>query len=651
MSQRRKAIGVITTDIYETYQQNVLNGIHKEAAVHGYDVMVFSTFLKAGMWYGYQAAEQNIYNMICYEKLDGIILMPDRIMEFEVSRRLPEILKEQYKGPVVVLDYRIEGFPCVMEESSGQLRPVLEHLYHDHGITDIACMTGMEEHPHAQQRLKSYRDFMEEHGLPIRENRIFYGDFWYYKGEEVLDKLLESPEGLPQAVCCASDNMGISLYAACRKKGIRVPEDLVITGYDANSGESILPHFLTSVAKDSESLGVNAVRRLANLLEGTDMPMVAQKDRLAIGSSCPCNRGWEESQADKLEESFAAEGFSFYNECNFMMEDGIAMRSLEECLWKIDWYLLFLGNISGYSICLCDDWQGSAREDDKYRTEGYSDRMKLIYHKYHEHRSVDLSRDFPLEEMLPSMWEEREQSAVYYITPLHFMDRCMGYSVMMFEGEHCEIPGYYWDWLRNLCNILESMRRYLNLEKLNESLTEAYLLMEKKAVTDELTGLYNRKGYVTYTEQQLKLAVTEGRELVVLVADLNDLKFINDHYGHMEGDYAIQHAALAIQAFLGQENSCYARGYRTGGDEFAAVLVMNLSQDELEKRVRALNNYLEELNQDSHKEYQVSLSYGISRENPAATDSNHLLQQADQLMYEDKQRYKAQKKREVKEEV
>lgn len=306
MSQRRKTIGVITTDIYEAYQQNVLAGIQREAAAHGYDVFVFSTFLKAGMWFGYLAAEQNIYNMICYEKLDGIILMPDHIMEFEGSRRLPEVLKEQYRGPVVVLDYHIENFPCVMEEGSGQLRPVLEHLYHEHGLTDIACMTGLKEHPHAQQRLKSYTDFMAEHGLPIRENRIFYGDFWYHKGGEVLDKLLQSPEGLPQAVCCASDNMGISLYAACRKKGIRVPEDLVITGYDAASGGSILPHFLTSVVKDSESLGINAVRKLINLLEGTDMPMVQQRDRLAIGSSCPCNRGWEESQADDLEERFSA---------------------------------------------------------------------------------------------------------------------------------------------------------------------------------------------------------------------------------------------------------------------------------------------------------------------------------------------------------
>lgn len=643
MGKRRKTIGIITTDIYEAYQQNVMRGIQREASAHGYDLVVFSSFLKAGMWFGFKKAEQNIYNLIQYEKLDGIILMPDHLMEFEGSRRLPEILRQSFKGPVVVLDYHIEGFPCVMEKGSGQLRPVLEHLYLVHGLTDIACMTGPREHPHAQQRLQSYRDFMEEQGLPIRENRIFYGDFWYNKGEEVLEQLLQSPEGLPQAICCASDNMGVSLYAACRKRGIRVPQDLVITGYDADSGGSILPHFLTSVSKDSESLGVNAMRRIVNVLEGTDLPMTQQSDRLTVGSSCPCGIGWEESQMGNLEERLAQENFGYYNENNFMMEDGIAMRSLEECLWKVDWYLLFLGSISGYSICLCEDWQGSAREDEKYRAEGYSDRMKLIYHKYHGDRSVDLSRDFPVEQILPSIWEEREQAAVYYITPLHFMDRCMGYSAMMFEGESGKIPEYYWDWLRNLCNILESMRRYLNLEKLNESLTEAYLLMEKNAVTDELTGLYNRKGLVLYTRQQLELAAREGKELVVLVADLNDLKTINDHYGHMEGDYAIRHAALAIQAFLRQENSLYARGYRTGGDEYAAVLVMNPDQEELTGRRQALEEYLEEINRQSDKEFQVSVSYGICQEDPFQVDLNHLLQRADQLMYEAKQRYKAER--------
>ncbi len=645
MAKKRKTIGVITTDIYETYQRNVMRGIQREAAAQGYDVVVFSTFLKAGMWFGYLAAEQNIYNMIQYDRLDGIILMPDHLMEFEGSRKLPEILKKRCRGPVVVLDYQIADFPCVMEEGSGQLRPVLEHLYQEHGITDIACMTGMEEHPHARQRLQSYRDFMEEHGLPVKSDRVFYGDFWYNKGEEVLESLLQSPEGLPQAVCCASDNMGISLYAACRKRGINVPRDLVITGYDSDSGGNVLPHFLTSVVKDSESLGVNAVRRLASLLEGKEIPMTQPQDRLAPGSSCPCGIGWEESQADHLEEQFSQAGFGFYHECNFMMEDGIAMRSLEECLWKIDWYLRFLGDISGYSICLCQDWQGSARDNEKYRREGYSSQMKLIYHRYGENRCVDLQREFPLSEMLPSLWEERAQPAIFYVTPLHFMDRCMGYSAMMFEGESSDIPSYYWDWLRNLCNILESMRRYLNLEKLNESLTEAYLLMERNAVTDELTGLYNRKGFVLYTRQQLELAVREGLELVVLVADLNDLKGINDCYGHMEGDYAIRHAALAIRAFLGQENSLYARGYRTGGDEFAAVLALRISQEELAGRMEALEAYLEEINLRSGKAFRVSVSYGISREDPVHTDLNHLLQRADQLMYRAKQNYKREQKR------
>lgn len=270
--------------------------------------------------------------------------------------------------------------------------------------------------------------------------------------------------------------------------------------------------------------------------------------------------------------------------------------------------------------------------------------MKLIYHKYHDSKSVDLQREFPLEEMLPSLWDEREETAIYFVTPLHFMDRCMGYSVMMFEGEQSEIPNYYWDWLRNLCNILEYMRRYLNLEKLNKSLTEAYLLMEKQAVTDELTGLYNRKGFVIYTEQQMELAAREGKELVVLVADLNDLKGINDRYGHMEGDYAIRNAAQAIRAFLGQENSSYARGYRTGGDEFAAVLVMNLTDEELAERTGAMEEYLNGQNSQSGKEYRVSVSYGVSRENPADIDQNHLLWHADHLMYAAKQEYKAQKK-------
>lgn len=644
MAKRRKTIGVITSDIYETYHQNVMKGIQREAYAHDYDVVVFSIFLKAGMSFGYLNAEQNIFRMIRYEKLDGIILMPDHIMEFEEGRKLTEKLKKESKGPVVVLDYEMDDFPCVMGEGSKQLQPVLEHLYYEHGITDIACMTGVQGHPHAEQRLQSYLDFMHEHNLPIKKNRIFYGDFWYRMGEEVLESLLQCSEGLPQAICCASDPMGISVYAACRKKGIRVPEDLVITGYDADD-EKVMPYFLTSMIKDSESLGANAVRRLVGLMEGTDIPMLEQEERLLVSSTCPCNRGWEENRISDLDGEIATEGFSFYHECNFMMEDGIAMRSLEECLGKIDWYLCLLGKISGYSICLCDDWLGSAREDEKYRKEGYSERMKLIFHKYHGEKTENIDQEFPLEEMLPAIWEEREQPCTFYITPLHFMDRCMGYSAMIAEGEYQEIPAYYWDWLRNLCNILESMRRYLNLETLNESLTEAYRLMEKNAVTDELTGLYNRKGFMIYTHQQMELAAREGKELLVLMADLNDLKGINDQNGHMEGDFAICTGAQAIKVFLNHEDTDYARGFRMGGDEYAAVLVMNLTEEEVAQRVRAMEKYLEDINEQAGKPFQVSISYGISREDPMQVDQNHLLYRADQLMYASKRSHKERRRK------
>lgn len=84
-----------------------------------------------------------------------------------------------------------------------------------------------------------------------------------------------------------------------------------------------------------------------------------------------------------------------------------------------------------------------------------------------------------------------------------------------------------------------------------------------------------------------------------------------------------------------------------GGDEYAAVLVMNLTEEEVALRVQAMEKYLEDVNQTAGKPFRVTISYGISREDPMQVDQNHLLHRADQLMYASKRSYKEKRKKGV----
>ncbi len=152
------------------------------------------------------------------------------------------------------------------------------------------------------------------------------------------------------------------------------------------------------------------------------------------------------------------------------------------------------------------------------------------------------------------------------------------------------------------------------------------------SLSDELTGIYNRRGFFTLGEQQLKLAKRMKKGIFMLYADVDDLKEINDTWGHKEGDLAlIETAAVLKKTFRGSDVVA-----RVGGDEFT-VIPIGISGDNIEVIAARLQKSIEVHNTEKSCDYNLSLSFGIAYydpENPCSVEE--LLAQADKLMYEQK---------------
>jgi diguanylate cyclase (GGDEF)-like protein/PAS domain S-box-containing protein len=149
------------------------------------------------------------------------------------------------------------------------------------------------------------------------------------------------------------------------------------------------------------------------------------------------------------------------------------------------------------------------------------------------------------------------------------------------------------------------------------------------SITDSLTGLYNRRGLFALAEQQIKLVNRSKQWLSVLYADLDNLKEINDQFGHQEGDAALTRAADILRTTY-RESDIIAR---IGGDEFVVIIV----SDE-RRSSQAIHGRLQQ-NLDAHNEgtraaYILSLSTGIAMYDPQHPVSfEDLLREADRFMY------------------
>ena len=156
--------------------------------------------------------------------------------------------------------------------------------------------------------------------------------------------------------------------------------------------------------------------------------------------------------------------------------------------------------------------------------------------------------------------------------------------------------------------------------------------LEEALVTDELTGIYNRRGFLTVAEQQQKMARRLKKGTLLLSADLDDLKDINDTLGHKEGNLALIETAKILKKSF-RESDVIGR---IGGDEFVVFQIEN-PVNPSEIVTERLQKTIEIQNEKKEFNYKLSLSVGIVRCDPDCTYSlDEMLIQADKLMYEQK---------------
>lgn len=159
------------------------------------------------------------------------------------------------------------------------------------------------------------------------------------------------------------------------------------------------------------------------------------------------------------------------------------------------------------------------------------------------------------------------------------------------------------------------------------------VLLQQLSFNDELTGLLNRRGFLSMAQQQMKIAQREDWDLVLLFADLDSLKNINDNFGHTEGDRALKAVAGVLKKTF-RTSDIIAR---LGGDEFI-VLAINAPAAGIQTMIDRLQSNLDRQN-SQNRYYQLSLSMGIAQfDQERVTTLEAMIVEADKALYENKRK-------------
>ena len=629
--KRRRCIGVFLGQPDLPFQSRLLSCVAQKAFQADCNIAVFSNMICSGGYKEYQDGEEKIMELANFDLLDAVVVLADTLQaKPDYAEMVLNRIRENFHGVKTVIDVKAEGFVDFCSDDDWMIGQLVSHLIEVHQCKDIAFMTGPAEHPHSIRRLNGYRQAMAEHGLTCDEERIFYGDFWYDEGERVVKELMASPQGMPQAIACASDTMAISVCDALKKYGIRVPEDVLITGFDCDGNGISREHMITSAIRNIDEMAERAIEYIwAQWGEETLEPL-PKAERMIRTYSCGCNQYM--SPIHGFMERDVSNGFFLLY--NFMPEKLLSTSDIQECLWMINYYM---NDIRGYhcmNLYLCENWRAMQDKQERF----FSDRMLMAMEKKrdaekNEKTYYGMDVAFPVEEMLPGLGTE-EKATIYYFNALHFERHCFGYLVL---GYNEDSPVHVYDniypaWVRHINNALESLRRLY-------ALNELYVAAEQKAVTDIMTGMYNRNGYNLLLMDMLH-GLQEKERFLIMLFDNNGLKYINDNFGHVAGDEVICKSAEIISESY-YPTARLERNFRIGGDEYVKLVVGKLDEEMVEQCIETMHKRLDAINGAVDAQYPVYLAIGYALySSEKIVSPDQIMKDVDFKMYENKQHLK-----------
>jgi diguanylate cyclase (GGDEF)-like protein/PAS domain S-box-containing protein len=209
------------------------------------------------------------------------------------------------------------------------------------------------------------------------------------------------------------------------------------------------------------------------------------------------------------------------------------------------------------------------------------------------------------------------------------------------SGEFCNKKKngeLYWEmaYISPVVNTEGEITHYVAVKENITARKKADEQLRELSLSDELTGLTNRRGFMLLARQQIKVADRSRRGLALVFADLDGMKYINDTFGHKEGDQALKEAAAILKgAFRASDIIA-----RLGGDEFVALSV-EASEESRENIQARLRENLADRNMEPGRQYKLAISFGVAIYDPANPCTlDELIERGDRLMYENKQKRK-----------
>ena len=662
---RQLNIALIISEFEDPHTNTLCRGVAQAVRERGYQLYIFPVkFLDAKttalLNYDYEYQNNCLFQFVSENHIDiAIVNMGNIAANSDKEEKLQYL--QMLKMPVILIADNMEGYSSVNFDNTTGMLFGIEHMIRVHNKKYFGYVSGPMHNLDAVERRGVFEQAMIQNRFLSEQYRIVEGDFTY-SCTEVIEELLDT---FPQmdVLICGNDMMCFGAYHVMEKRGLIPGRDLAVMGFDDVPYAAQVTPGLTTVKADPSLIGYEAVKICEQVLDGEHYKLMVDTS-FVIRESCGCEK---RSSADTRHSWDMQANIEALNHCLVDVSRKVLNQEEENNEIYAN-MLLSLGRLNVKSVYLYtfeqdqiyqnrQEWRKPEnvllkayfKEPARRKPEIAYQPMPVYYYPVEKTDIIEIPEDkqcIPFDEVIRNEYMEKDFSGIKVVSMLYAGEVQYGFVVWEVDEDYF---GYLGKLSYQMSNTIKTNRLLQKKNQMAKDLEEAFVQVnEKNAVLeeiskiDELTQIYNRRGFLDHMKRNVIAKKNVGKKAIAIYADMNDLKKVNDLFGHEEGDYSLYSIGQILRDAIQSVEGMGVVG-RIGGDEFCAYVITETPNSE-EMIRNSINEITQELNDNNGKPYYISMSVGMKHfVCSSEVDVSYELEQADEQLYH----YKKNKRKDI----
>lgn len=657
MARSRYRIALILDYISIEYSHRLFDSVSEACRENNYELLVFpiGTLHSVRTAFGYQ--EASITSLITTNSVDGIIISTGVQLHFVSKSEMISYIRGFTPIPVISIAVDMPGCPSITSDPYLAYRAIFDNLIDVQHCKKFAILGLRSSSAEIRIRRNVIHRILEEKKLTAENYTYFRMSFDYLQVLKDLDTYALSTDGKIEfdAIIAFNDELAYAATEFVKSNGLRIPEDVQIVGFDSLDQSEYNNPSITSVDQHVDEHGKRAVEMLTAIFNNEEFEQNVSLTNTAVfresTSRVPYPESFKNREACTIKMETNKELYSrnvvsdlyfrtaqvqkvmnYYSQTQFDMSvDQLKTRlnsDLRDFGIKAAAVVLYESPIEqtipfdyfnlphrASIFCAFDESSG-------YDSEILPERIKFN----------------PNERIVPDGIYDFSEGGNIVVALYH---NTLQYGYVIFRPDNHDDFFVYDFIMKIVSSLVSSIFSYAQVSSEKSKFHKKYKELDIVANTDELTGLYNRRGLFDFGKTTLQFSKAMNQSGLIIYCDMDGLKKINDNFGHEAGDCAIIAESIILKGNF-RANDIIAR---IGGDEFV-IISPGMTVEAFEKIQTLIKNDCELWTEKNQSKYRLSVSMGYVKfpSEKVGYQITPLLSEADANLYVEKRNKKAKER-------